>query len=88
MVGPAAIFQSDDKQYVGTVEQRLGSLEPTVIGFQSPENTLAVERLVANSGGFFPLDPTLGNAYKIEATNETFVEHVKKGGPVRQTGAA
>jgi biopolymer transport protein ExbB len=29
-----------------------------------------------------PVDPTLGNALKVEATEETLVEHILKGGPV------
>jgi biopolymer transport protein ExbB len=40
------------------------------------------ERLVLSSAGRFPLDPTLGDAHKIESTEETLVEHIKKGGTV------
>ncbi len=82
LVGPAALFRSEDGSNIGTAEQRLGSLEPAVIGFQNPEDVDAATRVITESFGYFPLDPTLGNAHKIEATQETFLEHIRKGGPV------
>ncbi len=82
MFGPAALFASKEGEAVGTAEERLGSQEPTMLGFQDPAtNALALE-LARTGKGSFPLDPTLGNAHKIEATQDTFVEHVRKGGPV------
>jgi len=82
LIGPAAIFRSADGRKVGTAEQRLGSLEPAQIPFADSEDAGAAAQLVAGAAGSFPLDPTLGNAHKIEATQETFWEHVRKGGPV------
>lgn len=82
LVGPAALFRSDDGKNVGTVQQRLGSLEPTIVNFQNEMDSEVAKQVVASSKGLFPLDPSLGNAHKIEATKETFLEHVKKGGTV------
>lgn len=82
LVGPAALFLSEDGSRAGTAEQRLGSLEPTIIEFGSPEDTAAATELIRNQAGEFPLDPTLGSAHKIEETEETLVEHARKGGPV------
>ncbi|MFA5087683.1 MAG: MotA/TolQ/ExbB proton channel family protein [Candidatus Omnitrophota bacterium] len=82
LVGPAALFQSNDGKDVGTAEQRLGSLEPAVIRFRDPENVSEASRLISTSRGVFPLDPTLGNAHKIEATKESLWEHIQKGGPI------
>jgi biopolymer transport protein ExbB len=82
LVGPAALFRSEDGQSVGTAEQRIGSPEPTVIGFESEEMTKAAADTVVTGTGRFPLDPTLGDAHKIEATKTTLLEHIKKGGPV------
>lgn len=82
LVGPSAFFCSDDEQVIGTVEQRLGSLEPTIIRFQNPSDVTATNQVIKNSQGYIPLDPTLGNAHKIESTNESLWEHVQKGGPV------
>jgi hypothetical protein len=82
IVGPAAVFRSGDGQHVGSAEQRIGSLEPAVIPFANPEDAAAAAELVADAKGVFPLDPTLGNAHKIESTEETLLEHIAKGGPV------
>ncbi len=82
LAGPAALFRSDDGKSIGTAEQRLGSLEPAVIFFQNSGDSDAAAQVITDSRGYFPLDPTLGNAHKIEATKETLWEHIKKGGPV------
>jgi len=82
LVGPVALFRSEDGSTVGSAEQRLGSLEPTVLDFADPEDAAVAGRLVAEGSGYFPLDPTMGNARKIEATEETFLEHVEAGGVV------
>ena len=70
------------QQHVGTAEQRIGSLEPTQVPFADPADAEAAKRVAETGAGDLPLDPTLGNAHKIEATRETFVEHVKAGGLV------
>jgi len=82
LLGPTALFSSEDGQSTGFAEQRLGSLEPSIISFQNPLDTEAAEQVITDTGGHFPLDPTLGNAHKIEATKETLWEHVQKGGLV------
>jgi biopolymer transport protein ExbB len=82
MVGPAAWFRSSDGQFVGTAEQRINSLEPAIVGFEDTLDSGAVAALVVGSGNELPIDATLGNAHKVAETNETWVEHVKKGGPV------
>lgn len=82
LLGPAGLFRSEDGSIVGTAEQRLGSLEPAVIVFQNPEDIQIASTLVETLEGSFPLDPTQGNAHKIAETEETFAEHVAKGGPV------
>lgn len=82
LLGPAAVFSSHDGQVSGTVQQQLGSLEPMIVPFNDPACMQAASSLVSTSAGLLPLDPTLGNAHKIEQTRETFVEHVRKGGPV------
>jgi biopolymer transport protein ExbB len=66
----------------GIAEQRLGSLEPTVLPFANPLNADLVKATVAAQSGTFPFDPSLGNARKIEETKETFREHLAKGGKV------
>ena len=80
LVGPAAVFRSDDGNVVGTAEQRLGSLEPAVIAYEISGDEKAADKLVANSVGKFPLDPTLGSAHKMAETQETIWENIQKGG--------
>ncbi len=82
LVGPAGLFATADGRSVGTAEQRLGSLEPAILPFEDPTAASAAAAVVASGDGLFPLDPTQGNAHKIEATQETWWEHVNKGGPV------
>ncbi len=83
LVGPLAIFRSVDGERVGTAEQRLGgSLEPALVEFARPEDVVAAGELVQSGVGNIPVDPTLGNAHKMQDTRESFIEHVQKGGPV------
>jgi hypothetical protein len=82
IVGPVALFRSADGAHVGTVEQRLGSLEPSVVPFGDGADAEAAAAVVASADGPFPFDPTLGHAHKIEATQETLGEHIHAGGPV------
>jgi biopolymer transport protein ExbB len=82
LVGPAALFRSADGALAGTAEQKLGSLEPALTAFDSPELVQAASSFVSQGAGAMPFDPTLGNAHKIAQTEETLWEHIKKGGPV------
>jgi biopolymer transport protein ExbB len=82
MIGPAAYFRSTDGAHVGTAEQRINSLEPAITAFEDPLDAQAVAALVVGAGAELPFDTTLGNAHKVAETNETWVEHVKKGGAV------
>jgi biopolymer transport protein ExbB len=82
LVGPAGLFLPEGAAEAGTAEQRLGSLEPALLAFGTPEQGRAAARVVSTGSGLFPFDPTLGNAHKVEATRETFLEHVQKGGPI------
>jgi biopolymer transport protein ExbB len=82
LVGPAALFRSEDGKDIGIVERLMGSLEPAVIGFETADDATAAEKVITDLCGYFPIDPTLGKALKIEAIKETLWEHIKKGGPV------
>ena len=82
LIGPSALFMADDDNVAGTAELMLGSVEPTEITFANPEDGGMAADLISNGQGLFPFDPTLGNAHKIEATQETLLEHIQKAGPV------
>lgn len=80
VIGPVALFSAEDGSLAGIAEQRLGSLEPTVMPFADAANAQSVRDTVESQSGEFPFDPSLGNARKIEETRETLGEHLKKGG--------
>jgi biopolymer transport protein ExbB len=82
LIGPVALYRSADGASSGMAEQRIGSLEPNMIPFADAEMTGHASLLVENSSGQLPLDPTMGNASKVEATRDTLLQHIKKGGPV------
>jgi biopolymer transport protein ExbB len=82
LVGPVALFRVKDGSEAGMAEQRLGSLEPNMVRLDNPELTAAADGVVRNGSGSMPFDPSLGNAQKIEATQEGLREHMLKGGPV------
>jgi len=83
LVGPYALFRSADGVHVGTAEQRIGSVEPAILTFATPEDSVAADTVVRTSEGLIPLDPSLGNAHQIEATeSETLWQEIQKGGPV------
>src|SRR5690606_40665338 len=80
MLGPVALFRSADGGEVGIAEQRLGSLEPASLVFADPGDEAAARALFETRAGLFPLDPSLGDARKIDATQDTLLEHVANGG--------
>lgn len=81
--GPVVLFRSTDGTDIGTVETGgLGSLEPKVKGFTEQPDREAAAALALGTGGVLPLDPTLGNAHTVAAIQETWLEHVQKGGPI------
>jgi len=82
LCGPLAVFASDDGALSGLADQRLGSLEPSIIRFNDPSLADDSAALVRDGAGALPFDGSLGNAQKMEATKETFVEHIRKGGAV------
>ncbi len=81
-LGPVAYFSADDGSMAGIVEQRIGSLEPSVMPFLNPQMAVLTAKLVADGGGPAPVDSSLGNARKVEETQETLWEHIVAGGAV------
>ncbi|MCA8968675.1 MAG: MotA/TolQ/ExbB proton channel family protein [Planctomycetes bacterium] len=83
LIGPIAVFRTASGNEVGIAEERLNATpEPTIAQFKDPVQVKVTNEFFANRGGIVPLDPTLGDASKIAATEETFLEHVQKGGAV------
>jgi biopolymer transport protein ExbB len=82
LVGPVAIFRSKEGTRSGMAVQRLGSLEAGLAPFTDPPVAEAAAGFVTGLGTTFPFDPSLGDAQKIAETQETWAEHVAKGGPI------
>lgn len=81
MIGPLAAFASKDSGAIGLTRLQLNTTEPSVIPAAEPFRA-QLKALVSGGAGVVPFDPSGGNADKIAATKEGFVEHVSKGGPV------
>lgn len=81
LAGPAAYFSSAASPAVGVVEERLNSAEPNVVPIPA-EFSAGLREFAAASRGSLPLDPTLGNAVRLRATQDSLAEHIAKGGPV------
>lgn len=80
LLGPIAVFRSVDGKSVGLVEQKLGSLQPSLVEFPKPEQSQEASTFLAGGAQSLPVDPTLGSALKVAATEETLVEHFLAGG--------
>ncbi len=82
LFGPVALYRTLDGSRAGLAEQKLGSLEPNMVPVEDEELQAGISAIVADGEGLLPFDPSLGSAQRIEETRETFVEHIKAGGPV------
>ncbi len=81
VVGPSAFFASTESPSVGAVQLQLGSPEPAIIPLTGQENT-GLRSLIESGSGELPVDATMGNALKFQATKDSFITHLSKGGPV------
>lgn len=77
-VGPLLYFADLKGETVGWVEETK-SLQARVRPIDK-EQALAVKSVVASGSGRLPMDPTLGDAVAIAETDETWSEHLAKGG--------
>ncbi len=81
LVGPIAVFSSDDGQNVGLAETQRNSTLPIVIDI-GERFIPGIKTLAETNTGELPVDTSLGNALRLELTKETLLEHIGKGGPV------
>ena len=78
LAGPFALFASANSEDSGLAQfSQSAELTVTALGLIKPRALV-----VASGEGLFPVDPTMGNALKIAATEDSLVDHMKKGGPV------
>lgn len=81
LVGPVAIFANSSGDVGGLLQQELNKPEPTIVELEAEvgENSRG---LVTNGKGVLAFDPTLGNAFKLAALEETLYEKLAQGGPI------
>lgn len=79
VLGPVAMFASASGESAGLLQQELNKADPTIMSIE-PSMEDAVRNLVKSRTGLVPLDPTLGNAFKLAALEESLYEKVAKGG--------
>ena len=81
MVGPFVMFAGSSGRS-GLAEQLRGTAEATVIDLDNEEFSTGIKATVDTGVGELPVDSTMGNALKIRQIEETWWEHINKGGVV------
>ena len=82
-LGPLSYFAADGDGPAGLAVQRLGSTRPSIVSdLLEPEEVEGIRSLVHEGHGSVPVDVTQGAALKLRQTQETVVEHLRKGGVV------
>ncbi len=77
-LGPLLYFASEDGELAGLVEETQ-SLNARVVPLEG-EAAQAIAQVAATGRGALPIDPSLGDALAIDATRDTLLEHLAKGG--------
>ncbi|RME91657.1 MAG: MotA/TolQ/ExbB proton channel family protein [Verrucomicrobia bacterium] len=81
LLGPLAWFAGEGEGAAGVAQLQLNSPAPEIVPV--PAALAAGIRQVARQGeGALPLDASMGNALKIQATHDPLWVHIRKGGPV------
>jgi biopolymer transport protein ExbB len=79
LIGPVAAFADASGQTAGLLQQVMNKNEPSVA--EVDEVIANASRTLVTSGtGELQLDPTLGNAFKLSALEETLYEKIAAGG--------
>lgn len=79
LIGPVAMFATPSGDTAGLLQQELNRADPTVVTVNE-DVSAAARALVTTGTGQLALDPTLGNAFKLTALQETLYEKIAKGG--------
>ncbi|MEZ5276284.1 MAG: MotA/TolQ/ExbB proton channel family protein [Opitutaceae bacterium] len=83
LVGPIGVFSSKDGASTGLAELQANSESDLPVIFNiGAQYAGGITALATTKAGALPVDPSLGNAIKIELTSETLWEHTRKGGMV------
>lgn len=75
-VGPTRLFLSSDKKQAGLIGEG-PDLQPRMVRPESPQT---VESLLDGKASDITIDPSMGLALELEKTQDSLLEHTKKGG--------
>jgi len=78
LVGPTAVFASEDGETIGLALDA-GASNASVVNI-GEEYDDVVAKLAKTGKGLVPLDPTLGDALAIKREETTVIEHIEAGG--------
>ena len=81
MVGPLVMFTGNSGQS-GLAEQLRGTTEASLIDLKDEAFASGISKTISGGAGELPFDSTMGNALKIKQVEETWWEHINKGGVV------
>jgi biopolymer transport protein ExbB len=79
--GPSVYFNANDSSIQGIAVTRLNAAE-AAIAFPGGNYEKGLINFIENGEGLIPVDITLGKALKIVEGNDSFFEHLAKGGSV------
>lgn len=79
LIGPVAMFAGNSGGAAGLLQQELNKADPTIAALDKSLED-ASRKLVTSGSGELVLDPTMGNAFKLSALEEGWIEKFKKGG--------
>jgi biopolymer transport protein ExbB len=81
IIGPVAMFSSNDGRTAGLAIAQPGSPKPLIRPLEGPLQA-GIAPLVSKGEGVLPLDPTRGGALKALVQKTSIVHIFKKGGPI------
>lgn len=83
LIGPIGVFSSTDGTNTGLAELQANAESDLPVIFNiGAQFDAEITNLATTGSGNLPVDPSLGNAIKIELTSETLWQHINKGGLV------
>lgn len=82
VIGPVALFASNDGATAGVAFAQAGSPQPAVRPLEDKTQNAAVADTVRTGEGSIPVDPTRGGALKALVQKTNLIHIFKKGGPI------
>ncbi len=82
VIGPVALFASNDGKTAGVAFAQAGSTQPAVRPLEDKALNAGVAETVREGEGTIPVDPTRGGALKDLVQKTNLIHIFKKGGPI------